>query len=215
MALATVTDVEVALGLAPNTLTATQAARVQQYLDTLSAMVNEATGRDFGSATETVRMQADGNGDILMARYEPVTSVTAVVDYNSGEALSASPGTGPQIYHWDGLMTIYGLYPRQVVDVTLTHGETSVPASLKGIVVEATKRAYESTKSNLRARQVADVSEEYNPTFEGSLYFTAQERETIAGWEETETSWHLAVRPDQLDPREYYLDSYWPNGPYL
>lgn len=209
MALATVADVEVSLGLLPDSLSAASAAQVQQHIDTISGYVLDITGTAFASVTETVRMQADGSGELVMTRYEPVTAVTTLTDYRTGIEITATQWT-----YFDGIDTIIGLYPRQVVDVVLTHGFTTVPASIKGVVVSAAKRAFQNPK-NLVARAVADVSEEYGARPDGALYLTDQEREILAGWEDTETSWVLSVRPDYPDPRDYNRGGLWPAGPWL
>jgi len=214
MALATVADVEVALGVAAGSLTPTKAAQVQYFIDTISAYVLEETGVNFDQTTDTVRMQADSFGELRMTNYEPVIAVNTITDYRTGEALSAAAGTGPQIYYYDGINTVYGLYPRQVVDLNLTYGYASVPASIKGVVVDASRRAYEAPKANLRERQVADVLEAYGPQ-DGSVYLSDHEKDILAGWSDTETSWALGIRPDFRDPREDWRDGYWPNGPYL
>lgn len=213
MAIALVSDVEVALGLAPDTLNTAQTAQVQQYLDTISGWIADITGYQFGSTTETVRMQADGNGELAMTRYEPVSAINTVLDFKTQMYLSAAPGTGPQVYYFDGIDTIFGLYPRQVVDVNLTYGDVNIPQSLKGIAVSAAKRAY-LTPDGLSVKTVGEVSEEY-VSRDGALYFTATEREILAGWEDSETSWKLNIRPDYPDPRDFWRTESWPIGPWL
>lgn len=115
--------------------------QAQHYITAVEAYVSTVTGLMFGDAVTdaVIRQQADYYG-IVELENDPqaVTSVVDVNDVSQTDLLTVGLGTwfGCRGVLYDGLNTISGLYPHQVVDVTMDYG-TDITVALQSFVAEA------------------------------------------------------------------------------
>jgi len=158
-ALLTVDDIEDAVGYPPSSTE--QETQWQFYIDSVSAFINGYVDVSFEEVTDDVqRFRADYYG-IISFSPDPVSVVTSVVSYLSGSET---------VWSFDGLSEIQYLNANEVVDVTYTHGYTTVPDDVKFAAVQAVLGALNlGTPGSLTSFTVGDVSETYSTsTSEGS-----------------------------------------------
>lgn len=146
MSLLTIEDLEIALG---RTLETEEEPQVQYLIDAVSAYIENYTSLSFSLNEDvTVRMRADYYGIIQLAP-GPIGSVATVA--NVGNSL-------PTVWYYDGIDSIYNLYPNQVVDVTYTYGYTAVPNDIKFVATEMVKSVVDNfPEGSLRSKQIGDV----------------------------------------------------------
>jgi len=148
--LITIDDLENALGREP---TEYEEAEWQRYITLVSSYINESVDVSFTETTETVRLKADGFGQIKLKG--PVTDIVSVKNFRTGNE-------DPWV-DFDGIDTLFYLEPHQVVDVTYTHGYSTVPADIKDVCVNLVLNLLgENTPTNIIKYRVGDVEEQYS-----------------------------------------------------
>lgn len=183
MGLITVDDVEIALG---RDLVGAEAAQVDYYIDAWSGYIESYTGTFFTEHTDEIkRLQADYYG-LIDFKFGPVTDVTSIL----------SP-TGSPIWcaQWDYLNTIYGLYPNQVVDVTLTYGYADVPADIANFCTSAVVDTMDNP-GGMTAHRVGDVTEDYSGNWSARppINFQSMGTAVLDSYRITETTWRIGPR---------------------
>lgn len=167
------------------TFSASEAAQAQVIIDTVEGAIESEAGVSFTPVTdEKVRIQADGHGIIELAR-KPVTAVTSIYDVD---------GNAVDYVDFDGLATLYNLYPNQVVDVTYSHGFATVPKDIKGVALGSSSRVMYNP-SGLRQETVGAISVTYPGIGgeAGTINFSALERKILAKYGESAASMRLAT----------------------
>lgn len=155
MGIVTVDEVEKATG---RCFTPAEAAKVQYYIDYISALVEDYTGTKFSLVEDEVYYtQADFYGYVELEQ-SPIQEVL-LVEYS--DRVVPSQGTG-EIPGWgfDGVNVIHGLRSHQPAKVTLTYGYATAPAPVKGYVIEAAKYVI-NNPNGLSAYRVGDVTQTY------------------------------------------------------
>jgi hypothetical protein len=143
--LATPLDVAARLG---RDLTQAELLRLPALLQDASAKVRNYTGRTFTQAETTVRLRVN-NGRVKLPQ-RPVVSITSVKMLNR----DGTVGTTLAGWFWDGLAEIATASPSQIangpwfpndryriVEVTYTHGYSTVPADVLAVVCSIATRA--------------------------------------------------------------------------
>lgn len=135
--LATLDDLAVRLG---RTLSDVEETRAAALLDDASAAVRAYTGQDFTSSETTVRL-VPRNGKIALPQ-RPVTAVDSVKTVDGTDLVFTwwtgnSVTVGATSINW---FEVNGS-PTQPVDVTYTHGYTTVPADIVAVVCQIVGRA--------------------------------------------------------------------------
>ena len=135
------------------------AAQAQLMVDYINQLIADECNTVFGPETGSVqRCRADADGRIVFFNI-PVADVSVVHDYRTDADLSTD------VWCFDGIDTVSGLYPGQVVDVTMDFGWPTVPASVKGVALAMAGRGVGQLTSNTPAgvtlKQVGDVIVEY------------------------------------------------------
>lgn len=113
-----------------------QKARVPGLLADASADVRAAAGQHISHVTDDVA-RVRPRGRLLVLRERPVTGVTAVSDAVTGSALAAAD------WEWDGLDRIHlgaGVSLARAYEVTYSHGYTTIPDLVVGVVCGAVNR---------------------------------------------------------------------------
>lgn len=148
MGVITTEDLEAFMG---RTFTDAEEAQADAIIEVVTAVIESETGVSFTLVEdEEIRAQADGYGMIeLNAR--PISDVT-VYDIDTTDEL-AEPV-------WDGLATIYGLQPNQVVDIVYSHGYAQVPGDIKAVAYGMSSRIIYNP-SGLRQETVGAISVTY------------------------------------------------------
>lgn len=146
-------DLEVFMGL---TFTSSQSLQAQIIADYASSYIEEETSTEFGfHENYTERQAADADG-IYTITSLPVVAVHTIHDYRTDTDLSE--GTS---WRFDGIDTVYGLYPGQVVDVTYDYGAEDPPESIAGVAYSLASRLMnaliEGNDQGIILRQVGDV----------------------------------------------------------
>jgi hypothetical protein len=181
MGLITVEELEAFMG---RTFTDTEVSQAEALIDTVSSVVEAETGVSFSLVdNEEIRIQADGYGMIELSA-KPISAVT-VYDINSDdEILDAA---------WDGLCTIYGLQPNQVVDVVYSHGYSTVPGDIKAVVYGICSRIMYNP-AGLRQETVGAISVTYPGIGgeAGTINFSTLEQKVLDKYSRTEKSMRLA-----------------------
>jgi hypothetical protein len=160
MALITLAYLEIALN---RPLEQSEEANAQYLINATSNYIEEVTDTAFSEHTAvTVREMADYYGLIELSPY-PVKGITSVTAVTYGSSV---------MWYWDGLQTIYNLYPNQVVDIVYDYGMDSVPEGIKSVTAEMIKSVIEVLPEGaLKSKQVGDVqhvfAESANASFNG------------------------------------------------
>lgn len=148
MALITAAELAAFMG---RTFTDAEQDQAEAIIEAVSSVIESQTGVSFTLVEdEEIRIQADGYGMIELSA-KPVIAVT-VYDVDETEELSYGS--------WDGLITVYGLQPNQVVDIIYTHGYTSVPGDIKAVCYGVCSRIVYNP-GGLRQETVGAISVTY------------------------------------------------------
>ena len=182
MAIITVEELAAFMGREFSTSERTQAEAI---ISVVESAIESETGVSFThKANDVVRLQADGHG-IIELHSRPVTDVTSVLDVNDEE-----------IDHWefDGLTTIYNLFPLQVVTITYSHGFDIVPKDIRGVALGIASRVMYNP-SGLRQETVGAISVTYPGVGgeAGTINFSTYERSVLAKYADTMASMRLAT----------------------
>lgn len=149
MALITVVELEAFMGR--DFSVGVEETQAEAIIDMVTSMVESYTGTSFTPVVDDViTIQADGQG-IVELYSKPVTTVTSVKDINGQEVTD---------WDFDGMATIYNLYPLQVVDITYSHGYQEVPSDIKAVALGASSRIMYNP-SGLRQETVGAISVTY------------------------------------------------------
>lgn len=167
------------------TFTASETAQAQAIIDVVEGAIESETGVSFTPVTDDeIRLQADGHG-IIELRSRPVTAVSSVTDV-----------TGVEIDYveFDGLSTLYNLYPNQVIDLVYSHGFATVPKDIKGVALGSASRVMYNP-SGLRQETVGAISVTYPGVGgeAGTINFSSLERAILAKYGENAASMRLAT----------------------
>lgn len=170
MSLVSVEEVEAFMG---REFTTPEAAQAQAVIDMVEAIVgSEVAGVSFTLVEDDIiDIQADGHGIIELSS-RPVHEVSSILDIN-----------GDEVRYWDfdGLTTIYNLFPLQVVQLTYTHGYETLPADIRAVIIGASSR-FMNNPSGLRQETVGAISVTY-PGIQGesgTIMFSSMERNILA-----------------------------------
>jgi hypothetical protein len=181
MGLITVEELEAFMG---RTFTDTEVNQAEAIIATVSAVIESETGVSFSlTEDEEIRVQADGYGMIEL-NAKPISDVT-VYDVGSTDILTYAA--------WDGLCTIYGLQPNQVVDVVYSHGYSTIPGDIKAVVYGVASRIMYNP-SGLRQETVGAISVTYPGIGgeAGTINFSTLEQKVLSKYSATEKSMRLA-----------------------
>lgn len=155
VSLVTIEDIEVALGRTASN--EAEEAKWQQRIDQISAFIDGYVDCSLEElADDAIRAQADYYGVIELGG-DPISTVTSVNHFGDSTAYG--------IPYWDGMNTIYGLAPMEVVDIIYSHGYESVPEEIKGVALDAVLAvlgiAEQGSSGPIRQFTVGDVTEAY------------------------------------------------------
>lgn len=181
MALITVEELEAFMG---RQFTDTEEAQAASIIDVASFVIESEAGVNFTPvADEEIRLQADGYGMIEL-NAKPITEVAIYEVDGTDEITSAA---------WDGLCTIYGLEPNQVVDIVYSHGYSTVPGDIKAVVYGVTSRIMVNP-GGLRQETVGAISVTYPGIGgeAGTINFSTLEKRILAKYSAQEKSMRLA-----------------------
>lgn len=179
-AFVTVEDVEIALN---ETFDSGEVDRAQFLINSLSAYITSEIGIEFGEVEDAEeKWQADYLG--IVEIYQPNLEISTVKDRLGGTAE----------YWFDGANTIYGLYPNQVVYVTLSYGLGAVPDDLKFVVIQAVGDAFNGYgTADLQSRTVGDTVDVYRGNVV-SLFNALGGQAIIDSYKEQHTTWRVGPR---------------------
>lgn len=180
MPLITVEELEAFMG---REFSEAEADQAEALVEAITDTVEGITGISFSVvADEEVRMQADGYG-IIELNAKPVSAVAV---YPMDEADEHSSAT------WDGMQTIYGLYPNEVVDVVYSHGYSSVPGDIKTVAKGVASRIMYNP-SGLRQETVGAISVTYPGVGgeAGTINFSRLEQKVLAKYTAMVKSWRM------------------------
>lgn len=181
MALITTDELAAFMG---RTFTETEEAQAQMFIDSVSLIIESETGVSFSAVDdEEIRIQADGYGMIELSA-KPISEVTI---YDIDETTALTYGT------WDGLATVYGLQPNQVVDIIYSHGYTEVPGDIKAVCYGVCSRMMYNP-GGLRQETVGAISVTYPGIGgeAGTINFSTLERRVLAKYSNIMKSMRLA-----------------------
>ena len=195
MGIITVTQLSDYTGL---TFSAQQAKSAQFYIDVVSSYIELETGVSFTKIVgDTIREEADYRGRIELTQ-EPITDIQSVTDFQTAVALD------PQTqYFWNGIDTIKGLYPFQVVDIVMDYGYDPCPMDIVGVCVEACRRGLATGLIPVKQQTVGDVTVIYGDL----LTFSKSDLEILGRYGKTETTWGPTDRQLYEHTRFYPWDS--------
>lgn len=181
-----------------------QSEQVQYYIDVVSSYIETETGCSFVKIVgDVIREEADEAGRISLTQ-EPIHDIQSVVDFQT--TIELLPQTQ---YFWNGINTIRGLYPFQVVDITLDYGYDPCPMDIQGVVVEAIRRGLATGNLPVKQTTVGDVTVIYGDL----LTFSKSDLEIIGRYGSTETTWGPS-EPDRYETHFYPFDGgFTTNGP--
>lgn len=166
------------------TFTESEEAQAQMFIDNVSIIIESETGVSFAAVdNEEIRIQADGYGMIELSA-KPISQV-AVYDLDE---------TTPLVYGtWDGLATVYGLQPNQVVDIVYSHGYATVPGDIKAVCYGVCSRMMYNP-GGLRQETVGAISVTYPGIGgeAGTINFSTLERRVLEKYSNTMASMRLA-----------------------
>lgn len=182
MAIILVADLASFMG---RTFTSSESEQASALIDVVEAAIESETGVSFTPVVDdAIRIQADGHGIIELKR-KPVTAVTSVKDMD---------GLDIDSVEFDGLATLYNLYPNQVVDIVYSHGFSTVPRDIRGVALGAASRVMYNP-SGLRQETVGAISVTYPGIGgeAGTINFSALERKILSKYGDDAASMRLAV----------------------
>lgn len=183
MALITTDELAAFMG---RTFTETEENQAQMFIDNVSVIIESETGVSFAAVdNEEIRIQADGYGMIeLSAR--PISEISV---YDIDQTTPLTYGT------WDGLATVYGLQPNQVVDIIYSHGYSVVPGDIKAVCYGVCSRMMYNP-GGLRQETVGAISVTYPGIGgeAGTINFSTLERRVLAKYSNTMKSMRLAAQ---------------------
>lgn len=183
MAIITVEELEAFMG---RTFTEAEEAQAQVLIDVATYAIESETGVSFTLVEdEEIRIQADGYG-IIELNAKPISEVT-VYERDTADIITTAA--------WDGLATIYGLQPNQVVDVVYTHGYATVPGDIKAVAYGVTSRIMYNP-SGLRQETVGAISVTYPGIGgeAGTVNFSSLERRILEKYSSQAKSMRLAAQ---------------------
>lgn len=163
------------------------ASYLQKDLDTASAslVLTVVSGRFTReaewafTATNVTWSTTDAGGCTeLEPPYRPITAVSAV--RVNGVAVTGWVLRAGVLYRTAGFGYRYG-YPPDLVEVDLTHGDTSVPDDVKGAVLETAAQAYDVPVSALASESIDDYAVRYVTTG-GGVQLTKSAADLAAGY---------------------------------
>ncbi len=181
VALLDLEDLIVVIGRPP--ATAEEAAQWQFQIDAISAYINSYVSVSFELIEDDiVRYEADYYGVINLGG-DPISTVSSVVSWQSQSAVS---------YYWNGLDEIRGLCPNEVVDITYSHGYSTIPEDVKHMATQAVTGVLDlGATGSLTSFTVGDVTEVYsNPDGNGVTTVSLQ-RAVLDKYSDTYGSWRL------------------------
>jgi hypothetical protein len=199
MALVTVSELEDAMGGVD--FNDTQIANANYLINRVSTYIESVTNTKFSPVTDfTFRAKSDDSGEIVAPVF-PVTDVSNFHDFVTDLDISYP--------RWDGMDLFYGLFSKQVVDITVSYGYDTCPDDLKNVVLEACKRGMSVTSTSLIMKTVGDVIYQYGDM----LVFPQADQDIIDSYEQKIRTFTLedrgAGRQDSLLTQ--WLP--WANGP--
>lgn len=161
MSLTSIGEIETASG---ETIASDDEARVQWYIDAVSAFIESYTGLEFNLHEDvTIRARADGKGMIEIANLIEITTVQER-DAWTGVYGSLPYHYGSTGYAFDGIDTIYGLCPYESYQIVCSFGFEEVPADIAGVATQLVMAGagIDNTAINgLKSYRVGDVEETY------------------------------------------------------
>lgn len=166
------------------TFTDSEEDQAQMFIDSVSDVIEGETGVSFELVEdEEIRIQADGYGMIELSA-KPILSVV-VYDIDETEPLTYGC--------WDGLATVYGLQPNQVVDIIYSHGYTSIPGNIKAVMYGVCSRMMYNP-GGLRQETVGAISVTYPGIGgeAGTINFSTLEKRVLEKYRDTMKSMRLA-----------------------
>jgi len=201
MGLLTVDELEDAMGGV--SLTEAQTNCANYLISRVSSYLESITGVTFEPKTDfTFRAKADMNGQVTTPVW-PVTDVSNFHDFKTDLDI-----TYPR---WDGMDMFYGMFPRQVIDITVSYGMETVPIAMKNVAIEAVRRGMSANATSLVSKTVGDVIY----VFGDMLTFPAADQEVIDSYEVTQGTYTLDDhRGDPYDAANLLRQMIpWANGP--
>lgn len=165
--------------------TEAEALQATALIDIVEASIESEAGVSFIPVIDdSITIQADGHG-IIELNKKPVTNVSHIADVNGEEILS---------WEFDGLSTIYNLYPLQVVHLTYSHGFDTVPRDIRGVALGAASRVMYNP-SGLRQETVGAISVTYPGIGgeAGTINFSTLERRILGNYAYQARSMRLMV----------------------
>lgn len=151
--LATHADLSARLG---RSLSADEQARATVLLGDASAAVRAYTGQEFDQSVTTDRLRVRSGHVRLPQR--PITAVASVDDVNGNE-VSFTWDQGDRVEITTSVLNDWEIVPRTspltYVDVTYTHGYSSVPADIVAVVCQVAGRAFGRNPEQSGVTQVA------------------------------------------------------------
>lgn len=165
--------------------TEAEALQATSLIEIVEASIESEAGVSFTPVVDdNIVIQADGHG-IIELNKRPVTDVSYVADVNGNEILS---------WEFDGLSTIYNLYPLQVVHLTYSHGFDTVPRDIRGVALGASSRVMYNP-SGLRQETVGAISVTYPGIGgeAGTINFSTLERRILSNYAYQARSMRLMV----------------------
>jgi hypothetical protein len=181
MGLITVEELEAFMG---RQFTDTEEAQASSLIDVVSYVIESEAGCSFTYVdAEDIRIQADGYGMIEL-NAKPIADVAIYEVDGTDEITSAT---------WDGLCTIYGLEPNQVVDIVYSHGYSTVPGDIKAVAYGVTSRIMVNP-GGLRQETVGAISVTYPGIGgeAGTINFSLLEKRILDKYSAREKSMRLA-----------------------
>lgn len=181
MALITVEELEAFMG---RQFTDSEEAQANALIDAVSFVIEGEAGVSFSLVeNEEIRVQADGYGMIEL-NAKPISAV-AVYDIGGTDELTYAT--------WDGLCTVYGLQPNQVVDIVYSHGYAAIPGDIKAVAYGVASRIMVNP-GGLRQETVGAISVTYPGIGgeAGTINFSTLEKRILGKYSAQEKSMRLA-----------------------
>lgn len=133
-------------------------AKAAHLISKVSSYMETVTGCYFEPHVGTVvRIKADDTGCATLEQWYPVTDISNFHDFKTDLDV-----TYPR---WDGILELYNMWPKQVLDVTINYGFDEVPEDIKRVSIDAVIRGMKTDGTNLKSKQVGDVIYEYGDMF--------------------------------------------------
>lgn len=187
MSIITLTDVGETMGVVFDPMSAA-GKQAQRYINKVSRYVNQSCETSFdASVTTTMNVQADYMGEVDLRR-SPITALTKVTTLTD-TTTDLLTTTAWRCIRYDGVSELSGLWPHEIVQVTLTYGYATAPLEVQDavtdIVVEALGGANADT---VAALTVGDRTEEYKGM---SALIETMGAEVLDGYRRTEYTMRL------------------------